>query len=999
MNTFKGAKYILIIGILLTQSVMLFGQNVKAYYTKLNSGAAWENSYRMGEHADIMVEIAPNEELYFWRASSYLPRWETNQGTNYIDQAPVTFSGDGTGLRWDEMCRHSHVRIISTSDSLAVIHWRYAPTFQTGAAPSIPGWTGWIDEYYAVRSDKTLTREIFIYDTKVKHTFEYSLNADGSLTKINNSSTAFDIPIPTYNSSILPSGPDLSFGATYTNLGYTGPYFQNDAPSIFWNENWQVGQHADIVVNFDETPKKWVFWRGAAYVPHMVSDNDIWYTNEFNENWNLNWDGGNSCQGAYAAEPMNDKPSIYGHVRLIENTPARVVVHYRYGMSNICNELAQTVDDNDGWRVFSDFYYYIYPDGITAQYNTIWSQLAGIDPHAFEWQESIVTNHPGTGRTDNLETGQEMIYGNLAGQFSTLDWSTLTQSTDTLVTGISNTSISKMNLKNTDLDPFTIVENHPDILYTAAVPLADYIHWPVNIHHSFGELGLNDIYTSHAATSNAYQWADYALGSNFASRVLLTGMENLNNTELARLANSWDNHANLTTVTGATNNGYNKAERAFILNASQSTIAFTINASAANPVHNPAFVIKNWNSQQAATLKVNGVTQTNIEEFKQGIFTDTDGTETLVIWVDMVSETPLNIEISEISAGTNICSGITPNEPSEVVVSIFECNVTLSWTQENCAAAYEVERSINGGSWTSLGIVNELNIIDNNINTGDDYAYRVKATNGANQSNYTTSNMVNCSNDCDWKVLSFDSFEHTLGTFNGDGADADDYVIEDVTFAKTGLQTAAITGDMDTEAISTKNIDLRHVDSLTIAFSFMTENMMQNENLVLEISYDGGSNYNQIQQWNYNTNFSNFQQYDEFIGIAANFMEQTRIRFRCNAADETHVIYLDDIVIQTCGGLKTLTTNTRNVIPQDDDMDLKFNLYPNPVHDNFTIEGALMNTQIYIINAQGSVIRTWNSSTDKMTVNVSELSNGFYFIHVINPQTAQKSTKKLIKID
>ena len=161
--------------VLFVASGVCYGQqNFKAYYTKLHSGKDWESAFRMGDHADIVVQLSEGK-FYFWRASSYLPRWETNTAAAYVSQAPFTFSGDGTGLRWDKLCRHSYVRIISSDDSSAVIHWRYAPVFDYASGPERPNWTGWVDEYYTVRSNHTFTRQVYNYDSGSRYSYDYAL--------------------------------------------------------------------------------------------------------------------------------------------------------------------------------------------------------------------------------------------------------------------------------------------------------------------------------------------------------------------------------------------------------------------------------------------------------------------------------------------------------------------------------------------------------------------------------------------------------------------------------------------------------------------------------------------------------------------------------------------------------------------------------------------------------------------------------------------------------
>jgi hypothetical protein len=48
---------------------------------------------------------------------------------------------------------------------------------------------------------------------------------------------------------------------------------------------WRVSDKPDVFVRFDNSPVQFVFWRGTSFVPCWVSENDIWYTNEWLETW------------------------------------------------------------------------------------------------------------------------------------------------------------------------------------------------------------------------------------------------------------------------------------------------------------------------------------------------------------------------------------------------------------------------------------------------------------------------------------------------------------------------------------------------------------------------------------------------------------------------------------------------------------------------------------------------------------------------------------------
>ncbi|MCX6574751.1 MAG: LamG domain-containing protein, partial [Candidatus Aminicenantes bacterium] len=122
---------------------------------------------------------------------------------------------------------------------------------------------------------------------------------------------------------VLPAGPKGPgrFGAYYTRLRYAEE----------WENPWRVGDAADVVVRFDETPNRLVFWRGTSYIPAWVTENGIWYTNEFYET--------QVPAMATSAEPMADKQALFSHARILESSEARVVVLWRYAPVSVNDDL------------------------------------------------------------------------------------------------------------------------------------------------------------------------------------------------------------------------------------------------------------------------------------------------------------------------------------------------------------------------------------------------------------------------------------------------------------------------------------------------------------------------------------------------------------------------------------------------------------------------------------------------------------------------------------
>ena len=96
---------------------------------------------------------------------------------------------------------------------------------------------------------------------------------------------------------VLPAGPagPGRFGAYYARLKYAEE----------WERPWRVGDTADVVVRFDETANRLVFWRGTSYIPAWVTENGIWYTNEFYET--------QSDPMTISSEPMADKQARVSH--------------------------------------------------------------------------------------------------------------------------------------------------------------------------------------------------------------------------------------------------------------------------------------------------------------------------------------------------------------------------------------------------------------------------------------------------------------------------------------------------------------------------------------------------------------------------------------------------------------------------------------------------------------------------------------------------------------
>jgi hypothetical protein len=244
--------------------------------------------------------------------------------------------------------------------------------------------------------------------------------------------------------AVMPSGPAGAgpFGAMYASLKFM--------PT--WDRLRRLGPDSDVVVRFDKSAMRLVFWQGTNYIPAWVTENGKWYTDEFLETWE---DG---CGGAADCEPMSDKQSRYSHASIVATSDARAIIHWRYALADARLYQGASPDPRTGWTDWADEYWTVYPDGVAVRKQILWSTRLD-RPH--EWQETIVINGPGQRPEDNIEP-DALTYENMAGQTANFGWQPKTDHSFSLPKGPPNpdqpqgANIQIVHLKSAQ-NPFQIV--------------------------------------------------------------------------------------------------------------------------------------------------------------------------------------------------------------------------------------------------------------------------------------------------------------------------------------------------------------------------------------------------------------------------------------------------------------------------------------------------------------------------------------------------------------
>jgi hypothetical protein len=438
---------------------------------------------------------------------------------------------------------------------------------------------------------------------------------------------------------LMPSGParlPKRFDAVYTRLRYTDD----------WEESWRVADSPDILVQFDDLPIRFLFWRGTGYGGVWVTENRLWMGDQ-----SLERSGpGKSPWGC--AEHMSDKQARYSSVRIIEKNDARIVVQWRYAVADITYGIFGA-DQPGGWGEWADEYYFIYPDGVSTRHQTLWTRHL-----SHEWQETIVLNQPGTRPEDNVELAA-ITLANMNGENETYSWE---NGPPLAFSRPEDPNIQITNLKSR-FRPFIIFEPGPAIkpFRSAIRPEVSHFpwwnHWPVAQVPNDGRRAMAPDRPSHSSLSQSIE--DSAVihkESNGAfSVVSLTGMTDHPIADLVPLARSWNNPPALTVSgSGFSSKGYDKRQRAYLVerNSSGAAEAFScrVAASPESPLVNPALVVSNWGTD-GVRFKVNEKNAVQGIDFRLGRRKRMEG-EDLVIWLRMAAEATVKLEIvSQHSSG------------------------------------------------------------------------------------------------------------------------------------------------------------------------------------------------------------------------------------------------------------------------------------------------------------------------------------------------------------
>ncbi len=442
---------------------------------------------------------------------------------------------------------------------------------------------------------------------------------------------------PDLPSRILPSGPpgQGTFGASYLHLKYYPE----------WDALWPVSADPDIVVQFDDTPVRVVFWRGTRYSPAWVMENGMWMADQSIENFNDD-DG--------CIEHMLDPRCRFSHVRIVENTEARVVVHWRYCPTSANGNHSQ-VDAITGWEDWVDEYHTFYPDAVGLR------KVIQHTKGQFLWPEEVIALcHPGQKPEDVVDLAA-MTLANLKGQSHTYTWAETTpevrEGEKYLHFGNEPEErpvIMRVNMKSA-IKPFQVFETTNRFRIFAHEHRKGFSHFPWWNHWPVAQIPSDGRYCQAPDRASHFSLAwggppPHDGGDGTFWWAWMYGATEDSAESLVPLARSWLLPPKVTIERGEVKATYDLTQRCYILNSKGENAAgvrLRLEAESGSPVVNPAFLIENWGGKDIR-LRIDGQDVPRGKDFRFGHIRRINRYD-LIAWLRLESNRPVTVELISVT--------------------------------------------------------------------------------------------------------------------------------------------------------------------------------------------------------------------------------------------------------------------------------------------------------------------------------------------------------------
>jgi hypothetical protein len=418
-------------------------------------------------------------------------------------------------------------------------------------------------------------------------------------------------------------------------------------------------------------PWRLISWEKAQYLPCWEVQKGLWFFTEFLET------AGTAALERGSHEPLSDKHNRYTHVSIAELGPARIVLHWKYALSD-STEQANVFHGN----TWAEEFHTVYPDGLTVRkligYPGNENRSQG-QPVVWEVAELDLVFAPGAKLNETINAASALRVGGGKEPY-VLSWPSSgerwlcqrnPQSCD-WPAYVFRPSLRKQP------EPFLIVPNRKDYFprvacgacggdHLAALLWLDpgiYKNWPgcsgdcPRIVKGTEEDLQN--HPAHIPFVSVIPWVHPSFLTNFLSRrnrssapsitfdpnwgpkagttwLMLCGTSTENDDYLKDVASQWVNPPELEMREGESK-GFEPSENLYPIVSGPKGCVFRIGRAHKRRVSHPAFKILNW-GYRSARVSLNGAPLA--PQRWRGSWVKSD----LIVWINEVLTTPSEISI------------------------------------------------------------------------------------------------------------------------------------------------------------------------------------------------------------------------------------------------------------------------------------------------------------------------------------------------------------------
>lgn len=360
--------------------------------------------------------------------------------------------------------------------------------------------------------------------------------------------------------------------------------FKKDVPTDFQaiEGQYSYGGITDYAIRIlYPFPAEFVFWRKASYIPWWDIEQAA-MTNEFVEIWGA---GNQGC-----SEPMQDRECRYSRVKLVENSPARVRVHWRYALSDPHYRIYRNewVDED----------YILYPDGVGIREVNLWPN----SDTRHEMFEALLAKPPGV-HTEQLFDNTFASLSNLEGEGYSNKYFYENKDLYEEFLNKSNDFIVEIHFKDR-MHPFTVFSLRDDIMpgvtrghisvCSRIISTADRRgHWPASRYQidGYNTVGLD--VPHHGNIGNIQAEVDPK--NQPTTWTFLIGVTDKGSNKPVLHAKSWLYPADIELLSRHFSyDGFDFSQRAYMIKAEKSSEVCKIKLKSLNGfTTNPVFIIDN----------------------------------------------------------------------------------------------------------------------------------------------------------------------------------------------------------------------------------------------------------------------------------------------------------------------------------------------------------------------------------------------------------------------